>query len=83
LLDRQVYDQFIDFVSLEDRLFTLRQPNSFQAYNDPNITDEMAQQSMNTVVDSLFSALVTLVCFRTYQWQRRQSKVIHIVGAAD
>ena len=57
----QVYDQYLDFISLEDRLFTLRQHNSFQAFNDPSISDSVAQQSMESVVDSLFSALVTLV----------------------
>ncbi|KYR01911.1 Sec1-like family protein [Tieghemostelium lacteum] len=57
----KLYDQFINFISLEKDLFVFNQPkNSYHAFNDPTIKDTVAQEHINTVVDSLFSVLVTM-----------------------
>ncbi len=36
---RQVYDQYIDFVSLERDLFSMNMDASYKAFNDPQVTE--------------------------------------------
>ncbi|EGG13723.1 Sec1-like family protein [Cavenderia fasciculata] len=57
----KVYDQFLNFISLEKDLFVLNNPmNSYLSFNDPNIQDIKAKENVDTIVDSLFSVLVTM-----------------------
>ncbi|KAK5578989.1 hypothetical protein RB653_008665 [Dictyostelium firmibasis] len=57
----KVYDQFLNFISLENDLFVLNNPrDSYLSFNDSTIKDVQAQENIDTVVDSLFSVLVTL-----------------------
>lgn len=35
---KQVYDQYIDFVSLERDLFSMNMDASYMAFNDPQVT---------------------------------------------
>lgn len=37
-LVKQVYDQYIDFVSLERDLFSMNMDASYMAFNDPQVT---------------------------------------------
>lgn len=60
-----VYDQYLNFISLEDDLFILREHGkehiSFQAFNRTDISSqEEINQSVDKVVDSLFAVLITL-----------------------
>ncbi|CAH0480418.1 unnamed protein product [Peronospora belbahrii] len=55
----KVYDQYSNFVSLEPSLFSLNLPNSYRAYNDPNVADVQIEQSMSAIVKGLFSVLAT------------------------
>ena len=55
----QVYDQHLDFVSLEPRLFTLNQSGSYAAYNGSNQSEEAINDSMRTVTHGIYSALAT------------------------
>ncbi|KAG1692671.1 hypothetical protein DVH05_025149 [Phytophthora capsici] len=55
----KVYDQYTNFVSLEPSLFSLNLPESYRAYNDPNVADVQIEQSMNAIVKGLFSVLAT------------------------
>ena len=57
----QIFDQYLNFITLEKDLFTFAQNNSFFGFNDPQITDSDAEKNIDSVVDSLFSVLVTMV----------------------
>ncbi|KAI9920998.1 hypothetical protein PsorP6_000904 [Peronosclerospora sorghi] len=56
----KVYDQYTNFVSLEPSLFSLNLPESYRAYNDPNLTDAQIEQWINIIVKGLFSVLATI-----------------------
>eukprot|EP00127_Corallochytrium_limacisporum_P003969 Clim_evm18s156 gene=Clim_evmTU18s156 len=58
-----VYDQYINFLSLEEDLFVLRQQQreaiSYYALNNPAASDTDIVSGIEQIVDSLFSVLVT------------------------
>ncbi|KAL1506571.1 hypothetical protein ABEB36_005906 [Hypothenemus hampei] len=59
----KVYDQYVNFVSLEDDMFVLRHQNSdalsYYAINKGDIKDTEMDEIMQTIVESLFSVFVT------------------------
>ncbi|XP_018326803.1 protein sly1 homolog [Agrilus planipennis] len=61
---QKVYDQYINFISLEDDLFILKHQNSdslsYYAINRGDIKDTEMDEIMNNIVDSLFSVFVTM-----------------------
>ncbi|KAF7988530.1 hypothetical protein HCN44_001103 [Aphidius gifuensis] len=61
---QKVFDQYLNFITLEDDLFVLRHQNSdaisYHAINRGEIKDTEIDIIMNTIVDSLFSVFVTL-----------------------
>ncbi|CAF4466268.1 unnamed protein product [Rotaria socialis] len=60
----KIYDQYLDFITLEDDLLCLRQAGrdsiSYFALNRPQMLDVQMDQIIGTIVDSLFSVCVTL-----------------------
>ena len=60
----KVFDQYLNFISLEDDMFTLRHQDrdsiSYYAINKGDVKDTEMEHIMDTVVDSLFSVFVTL-----------------------
>lgn len=56
----KVYDRHLDFITLEPRLFTLNQKNSYVAYNGAGQSEVAIQESMKNVTQGLFSVLATL-----------------------
>uniref|UniRef100_A0A8B9FS47 Sec1 family domain containing 1 n=1 Tax=Amazona collaria TaxID=241587 RepID=A0A8B9FS47_9PSIT len=60
----QVFDQYLNFITLEDDMFVLCNQNkelvSYRAINRPDITDTEMETIMDTIVDSLFCFFVTL-----------------------
>ncbi|XP_014671139.1 PREDICTED: sec1 family domain-containing protein 1-like [Priapulus caudatus] len=60
----KVYDQYLNFISLEDDLLLLRQQGrdavSYYAINRGDVKDTEMEQIMDMIVDSLFSVFVTL-----------------------
>lgn len=60
----KVYDQYLNFISLEDDLFILRcqEPEeiSYYAINRGNVKDTEIDSIIDTTVDSLFSVFATL-----------------------
>uniref|UniRef100_A0A8C9ZLE3 Sec1 family domain-containing protein 1 n=1 Tax=Sander lucioperca TaxID=283035 RepID=A0A8C9ZLE3_SANLU len=60
----KVYDQYLNFITLEDDMFTLCHQNkeliSYHAINRADIQDTEMEAIMDTVVDSLFCFFVTL-----------------------
>lgn len=60
----KVYDQYLNFITLEDDLFILRHQNSdaisYHAINRGDIKDTEIDNIIDTIVDSLFSLFVTI-----------------------
>uniref|UniRef100_A0AAQ4S9J4 Sec1 family domain containing 1 n=1 Tax=Gasterosteus aculeatus aculeatus TaxID=481459 RepID=A0AAQ4S9J4_GASAC len=60
----KVYDQYLNFITLEDDMFTLCHQNkeliSYHAINRADIQDTDMEAIMDTIVDSLFCFFVTL-----------------------
>ncbi|XP_066588311.1 protein sly1 homolog [Prorops nasuta] len=60
----KVFDQYLNFISLEDDLFILRHQSSdiisYHAINRGDVRDTEIESVMDTIVDSLFSVFVTL-----------------------
>ncbi|CAG0889430.1 unnamed protein product [Cyprideis torosa] len=60
----KVYDQYVNFISLEDDLFVLKQQGgealNYYAINRGDVQDTEMNTIMDTIVDSLFSVCVSL-----------------------
>ncbi|KAL5036522.1 hypothetical protein BDV3_005198 [Batrachochytrium dendrobatidis] len=56
----QIYDQYLNFVSLEHNLFSLQLTDSYYHLNNPTTTESQIELLTNNIVSSLFSILVTL-----------------------
>ncbi|XP_078593505.1 sec1 family domain-containing protein 1-like [Branchiostoma floridae x Branchiostoma japonicum] len=61
----KVFDQYLNFITLEDDMFTLRHSQnreaiSYYAINKGDVQDLEMEASMDAIVDSLFSVFVTL-----------------------
>ncbi|XP_055547937.1 protein sly1 homolog [Wyeomyia smithii] len=60
----KVYDQYVNFITLEDDMFVLKHQNSdllsYYAINRANTQDFEMESIMDSIVDSLFSVFVTL-----------------------
>jgi len=54
-----VYDQYLDYVCLEQNLFTLNTPNSYILYNDPNTTEGQMDRAMGDIANGLLSVVAT------------------------
>ncbi|CAF1020763.1 unnamed protein product [Adineta steineri] len=78
----KIYDQYLDFITLEDELFCLRQTGrdsvSYYALNRPQMRDEDMNEITGAIVDSLFSVCVTLALNRP---QMRDEDMNEITGA--
>lgn len=55
-----VHDQYLDFVCLENRLFSLHKIDSYVRYNGSGTTELMMEQAMTDIAYGLFSAVATL-----------------------
>ena len=56
----KVFDRTLNFVSLEPRLFTLNQRQSYVAYNHPRVQELEIQDMLESVVQGLFAVCVTM-----------------------
>jgi len=56
----KVCDQYVNFVSLEDKLFSLQQEHSYLTWNDPAISDTIAENNITQLVTALTSVVATL-----------------------
>ncbi len=56
----QVYDQYLNFVSLESNLFTQQQSNAYVILNDPKTTERVMEGLLDQIANALFSVLVTM-----------------------
>eukprot|EP01114_Cavostelium_apophysatum_P002585 TRINITY_DN12296_c0_g1_i1.p1 TRINITY_DN12296_c0_g1~~TRINITY_DN12296_c0_g1_i1.p1 ORF type:complete len:628 (+),score=163.71 TRINITY_DN12296_c0_g1_i1:113-1996(+) len=56
----KVFDQYLNFVSLEKDLVTFNQKYSYVAFNDPAISDTQAELNIESTVEGLFSMCATM-----------------------
>eukprot|EP00752_Nemacystus_decipiens_P008016 g7163.t1 len=55
----KIFDQNLEFVSLEHRLFSLDRPGSYVQYNDPTCPDAQVEAYMKNMASALFGVLAT------------------------
>lgn len=56
----KVHDQYLEFVTLEDNLFSLADHNCYVHLNDPSAGDSEIEAIIEKIVSGLFSVLATL-----------------------
>lgn len=56
----KVMDQYLEFVTLEDNLFSLAQPDSYMRLNDPSAGDREIEEIVEKISMGLFCVLATL-----------------------
>ncbi|KAJ7541045.1 hypothetical protein O6H91_10G043100 [Diphasiastrum complanatum] len=56
----KVYDQYLEFVTLDNKMLSLAQPNIYVQLNDPSAKDKDIEAVVEGIVNGLFSVLVTL-----------------------
>ncbi|PQQ18366.1 SEC1 family transport protein SLY1 [Prunus yedoensis var. nudiflora] len=56
----KVHDQYLEFVTLEDNLFSLAQKSSYVQLNDPSAGDREIEEIVDKIVGGLFCVLATL-----------------------
>eukprot|EP00899_Mesostigma_viride_P021346 jgi/Mesvir1/29212/Mv08629-RA.2 len=57
---KKIFDQYLNFLTLEEQLFTLGHVNSYQQLNDPTAQDRDVESAVETIVSGLFCVLVTV-----------------------
>jgi hypothetical protein len=55
-----VHDQYLDFVCLEQQLFSLAKKNSYVVYNGSGASEEMIESAMTDSAYGLFSVVATV-----------------------
>ncbi|WCJ25456.1 SEC1 family transport protein SLY1 [Euphorbia peplus] len=56
----KVHDQYLEFVTLEDNLFSLAQKSTYVQLNDPSAGDREIEEIIEKIVSGLFCVLATL-----------------------
>ncbi|KAJ8767042.1 hypothetical protein K2173_012553 [Erythroxylum novogranatense] len=56
----KVHDQYLEFVTLEDNLFSLAQKSTYVQLNDPSAGDREIEEIIDGIVSGLFCVLATL-----------------------
>ncbi|KAF4357667.1 hypothetical protein F8388_007203 [Cannabis sativa] len=56
----KVHDQYLEFVTLEDNLFSLAQKSSYVQLNDPSAGDREIEEIVEKIAGGLFCVLATL-----------------------
>ncbi|XP_071690191.1 SEC1 family transport protein SLY1-like [Rutidosis leptorrhynchoides] len=56
----KVHDQYLEFVTLEDNLFSLADESCYVQLNDPKATDREIEEIIEKLANGLFSVLATL-----------------------
>ncbi|XP_030512913.2 SEC1 family transport protein SLY1 [Rhodamnia argentea] len=71
-LDRisKVHDQYLEFVTLEDDLFSLAQKSCYVQLNDPSAGDREIEEIVERIVSGLFCVLATLAVVPTIRCPR-------------
>ncbi|KAI9348761.1 Sec1-like protein [Zopfochytrium polystomum] len=69
----QVYDQYLSYLCLEERLFSFNMVDSYKILNDPSSSDSTIDASTDKIVNSLFSAISTLGAVPIIKCPRRSA----------
>lgn len=69
----KVHDLYLDFISMEDRLFQFEHENSYIEFHDDSTTEARAEGNINKTVDALFSVVLTLGVVPIIRCPRRDS----------
>ncbi|KAF6155858.1 hypothetical protein GIB67_039189 [Kingdonia uniflora] len=56
----EVFDQYLEFVTLEENMFSLAGVNTYVQLNDPSAGDKEIEEIVERIVSGLFNVLVTL-----------------------
>lgn len=56
----KVYDQYCNYISLDDYLFHMNMDNSYISFHDPHVGEESAQINIDRIVESLFAVIVSM-----------------------
>lgn len=56
----KIYDQYCNFISMENYMFQLAQENSYISFHDPKISQFQAEANIKKTVDDLFSVIITM-----------------------
>ncbi|KAJ3680354.1 hypothetical protein LUZ60_016632 [Juncus effusus] len=56
----KLYDQYLDFISLEDSLFSLGQADTYLQLNNPSSSDTEIEAAIEKIASGIFSVLATL-----------------------
>lgn len=54
-----VHDQYLDFVCLEQQLFSLAKKDSYVLYNGSGVSEQMIEEAMTDIAYGLFSVVAT------------------------
>jgi len=57
---KQIYDQYLNFICLEDRLFSLNLDRTYFNLNNPTTSESAIDALVNQIVDSLYSTIITM-----------------------
>lgn len=60
----QVFDQYLNFIVSEPNLFSLNRPSTYFTLNSPTSAESIIETTINNIVASLFSVIVTMGKFR-------------------
>ena len=72
----QVVDQYLNFVTLTNKLFSFNQQDVYLTLNNPKATDTDIEALVEKIASSLFSVVLTLGNFPTFLCSVRQSRTI-------
>ncbi|KAH7429258.1 hypothetical protein KP509_09G038700 [Ceratopteris richardii] len=56
----KVFDQYLEFITLEHGMFSLGQPLTYVQLNDPHAEDKDVEMTVESIVNGLFCVIVTL-----------------------
>jgi len=57
---KQIYDQYLNFICLEDRLFSLNLEKTYFNLNNPATSETAIEGLISQIVDSLYSTIITM-----------------------
>jgi hypothetical protein len=56
----QVFDQYLNFIVAEENLFSCGIPGVYHTLNNPTVAETLIEETINKIVNSLFSIAVTM-----------------------
>lgn len=76
----KVFDEYLNYQSLEDRLFSLSLPDAYRLFNDPASTEAQIGDYVDKIAQTLYSVFVTTGTFFLFLCWKRSSNPILTSG---